>query len=172
MCRASRCPMLGPMPDPTSRPLETAPDNGAPLEDASATSRALAATDSRAVRLVIADADRRVRQSLAGLIGLADGFVLSGVAGDVASAIELVERTAPDAIVVDPRLPEIDAGLGFLAHLRSRYPALRIVAMNCSDSLEHPVLAVGASAFLEKQGGAADFIEQLRVATGPSAGVR
>ena len=137
--------MLGPMPDPTSRPL---------------------------VRLVIADADRRVRQSLAGLVGLAEGFTVCGVAGDIASAIELVEQTAPDAIVIDPRLPEIDAGLGFLAHLHGRYPALRIVAMNCSDTLEHPVLAVGASAFLEKQGGASDFIEQLRLATGSSASVR
>ena len=56
----------------------------------------------------------------------------------------------PDVVVVDPRLPEVDGGLDFIAGLRARCPEVRIVAMCWSDALERTALDGGAHAFLRK----------------------
>jgi DNA-binding NarL/FixJ family response regulator len=77
--------------------------------------------------VVIIDADRRIRQSLTDVLGLAGGVEVLGSAGDVRAALELVERHRPDAVVVDPRLPDVDAGVALLRGIRLAWPATRIV---------------------------------------------
>ena len=55
-----------------------------------------------------------------------------GSAGESGLALEIVEATAPDIVVVDPRLPEIEAGLEFIRRLRAVAPAVRVVVMGGS----------------------------------------
>lgn len=53
-------------------------------------------------------------------------------------------------MVVDPRLPEVDGGIAFIARLRANLPSVRILAMSWSDSLESAVLESGADGFVRK----------------------
>ncbi len=76
---------------------------------------------------MIIDADRRIRQSLTDVLRLAGGVEVLGSAGDVRAALELVERHRPDVVVVDPRLPDADAGVALLSGIRLAWPATRIV---------------------------------------------
>lgn len=87
-------------------------------------------------RVVIVDLDRRVQQSLADVLELA-GMRVVGVAGDVRTALEAVEQMHPDVLLVDPRLPDIDAGEALLSSLALGWPALRVVVMGWSEGLEH-----------------------------------
>ena len=65
-----------------------------------------------APRVVIVDADRRVQQSLSDLLGLTGKIAVVGRAGDVRAALEEVERSEPDVVLIDPRLPDVEAGDG------------------------------------------------------------
>jgi len=72
--------------------------------------------------VVIVDADRRVRQSLSDVLRLAGGVEVLGSAGDVRAALELIERHRPDVVVVDPRLPDVPAGIALLSGIRLAWP--------------------------------------------------
>src|SRR5215210_1835573 len=67
-----------------------------------------------ATRILIIDADRRVRQSLAGLIDLAPGMEVAGVASDGSAALAMITEQEPDMAVIDPCLPEIAEGLSLI----------------------------------------------------------
>lgn len=102
------------------------------------------------LRVLVVDADDRVRESLTGLLAIGDHVVVVGSAGLADSALDLATACRPDLVVVDPRLPEVDGGLSFMAALRSRCPDVRILAMSWSDALEGPALGGGADAFVRK----------------------
>ena len=117
------------------------------------------------VRVLIVDDDRRVRQSLSGLIALRDGVEVVGTAPDSQHALELVQTESPDTVLLDLRLPEADDGLGLLALIHRDWPAIRIVAMSVQTSLRSAALAAGAVAFIPK-GGQPEAIGDALVALG------
>ncbi|MDQ3880578.1 MAG: response regulator transcription factor [Chloroflexota bacterium] len=115
------------------------------------------------LRVLIVDPDRRVRRSLSSLICcLSDQVQVIGMAEDPASALAEAEAGQPQVAMIDPRLPDVDAGLALVAELRSRYPAIRIIVMGWADSLEYPAIARGADAFLAKTAGPNDFLDAIR----------
>ena len=71
---------------------------------------------------MVVDADDRVRETLTRLLEIGDRVEIVGSAGEAGLALEIVEATAPDIVVVDPRLPEIERGLAFIRRLRARGP--------------------------------------------------
>jgi DNA-binding NarL/FixJ family response regulator len=86
-------------------------------------------------RVGVIDADRRVQQSIADVLRVA-GVEVIGTAGDVRSAMELVEATQPTVLLVDPRLPDIDAGRALLSGISLGWPSVRLVLMGWTDERE------------------------------------
>ena len=84
-------------------------------------------------RVVIVDADRRVLQSLSDLLGVSGEVDVVGRAGDVRSALEEIERLNPDAVLVDPRLPDVDAGRALIGGMARAWPWMRVVMTGWTD---------------------------------------
>ncbi len=84
---------------------------------------------ARPLQVLVVDADRRVRQSLCGLIDLADGMEIAGSAADPASALAGLAKRPVDLVLLDPRLPEFDAGKALVGTIRRDWPATSIVAL-------------------------------------------
>ncbi len=115
--------------------------------------------------VLIVDADRRVRQSLADLLALA-GVPVAGAAGSVAEALALVEARRPAILLVDPRLPDLDAGealLGAVADLDAR---VRVILMGWSDALESPTLQALAHGYVPKAATPERFVATALAALG------
>ena len=102
------------------------------------------------LRILVLDADDRVRESLTGLLAIGDRLLVVGSSGLAGPALDLAAEHRPDVVIVDPRLPEVDGGLTFMAGLRARCPEVRIVAMSWSDALESTAIEGGAHAFIRK----------------------
>jgi DNA-binding NarL/FixJ family response regulator len=85
-------------------------------------------------RVVIVDADRRVLQSLGDLLGVSGEVDVVGRAGDVRSALQEIERLHPDAVLVDPRLPDIDAGMALIGGMSRAWPGMRVVLTGWGDA--------------------------------------
>ena len=83
-------------------------------------------------RVAVIDADRRVQQSIAEVLRVA-GVEVIGTAGDVRSAMELVETGHPSVLLVDPRLPDIAAGRALLSGIALGWPGVRVVLMGWTD---------------------------------------
>ena len=118
------------------------------------------------IRVLVIDEDRRVRAAMSSLIGLATGLELTGSVGHVAAAIETLETSVPDVIVLDPKLPDFDAGIGLVGVVRQRWPEVGIVVLTWSDSLQATMLDAGAHRYLPKTVGPADLIATIE-AFGP-----
>jgi DNA-binding NarL/FixJ family response regulator len=90
------------------------------------------AADGQSPRIAVIDADRRVQQSIAEALRVA-GVEVIGTAGDVRSALELVASQRPTVLLVDPRLPDIDAGKALLSGIALGWPQIRLVLMGWTD---------------------------------------
>jgi DNA-binding NarL/FixJ family response regulator len=110
-----------------------------------------------APRVAIVDADRRVRQSLSDLLSLA-GIAVVGTAGEPAQAAALLQAEHPAILLVDPRLPDLDAGEAFVSAVSSLDPSVRVVLMGWSDPMERPTLMHRAVAYLPKGSSPEDFV--------------
>ncbi len=119
------------------------------------------ATDARPLRILIVDADHRVRDGLSELISLEGGVEVVGAVGLTAAAIDLVARTDPDLVVVDPRLPDIATGFAFVSFLHDTWPDLRVLVMSWSDAVESEAIANGAHALLDKTARPEDLLVEI-----------
>lgn len=86
-------------------------------------------------RVAVVDADRRVQQSLAEVLRVA-GVDVIGTAGDVRSALELISDSHPSVVLIDPRLPDLDAGMALLSSVSLGWPSVRVVVMGWTDAGE------------------------------------
>ena len=119
-------------------------------------------------RVVIIDADRRVQQSLADLLGVTGEVRVVGRAGDVRAALELVDRERPDVALVDPRLPDVDAGLALVAGLGRAWPSMRVVLTGWSDTEGHAQIGSGGTAYVSKSASPEQFAEAIAHACFPA----
>jgi DNA-binding NarL/FixJ family response regulator len=119
------------------------------------------------VRVVVIDADDRVRESLNGLLCIGDRLCVVGSAGQVGPALDVVVATQPDIVVVDPRLPGLDGGLPFLGRLRAIAPDVRILVLTGSDPREAADLAGAADGVIRKTFRQGDLVAAVLAAARP-----
>jgi DNA-binding NarL/FixJ family response regulator len=83
------------------------------------------------MKVVIADDAMIVREGLARLLDGA-GCTVAGTAGTAPELLRLVAETAPDAAVVDIRMPptHTDEGLAAATTLRTRHPRLGVLVLS------------------------------------------
>ncbi len=118
------------------------------------------ATDGH-LRVLVVDADERVRESLEGLLAIGDRLTVVGSAGQPGPAFELACAERPDVVIVDPRLPEVDGGLVFIRRLRAADPNVCVLVMSWTDTLESALIDGGADGFLRKTFRPAELIAAI-----------
>ncbi len=107
------------------------------------------------------DADRRVQQSLSDLLALTGRVSIVGRAGDVRAALEEVEKAAPDVVLLDPRLPDVEAGVALIAGLRRAWPSMRVVLTGWADVEGHAALDGARSCYVSKGSSPEEFVAAI-----------
>jgi DNA-binding NarL/FixJ family response regulator len=121
------------------------------------------------LRVVVVDADDRVRESLAGLLCIGGRLEVVGSAGQTGQAIDIVTDTQPDIVVLDPRLPEVQAGLTLIRRLREAAPGVRILVTSGVDAFEGVDLVRSADGFVRKTYRPSDLVAAVVAAALPLA---
>jgi DNA-binding NarL/FixJ family response regulator len=120
-------------------------------------------TEAGALRVVVADDQALVRVGFCGIIAATPGFAVVGEAGNGAEAVEAAQRTAPDVILMDVRMPVMD---GIEATRRiTASTDVRVLILTTFDLDEYvfAALRAGASGFLLKDTLPADLLNAVRV---------
>ncbi|MGW3845991.1 response regulator [Streptomyces fagopyri] len=117
----------------------------------------------KAIRLLLVDDDPLVRAGLSFMMGGADDIEIVGEAADGGEVEALVDRTRPDVVLMDIRMPAVD-GLTATERLRRRQNAPRILVLTTFHADEQVLRALraGAAGFVLKDTPPADIVDAVR----------
>ncbi|CRK57186.1 DNA-binding response regulator, LuxR family [Alloactinosynnema sp. L-07] len=103
------------------------------------------------VRVLVVDDQQLIREGIASLLGIQPGIEVVGTATDGRDAVEKAVELAPDVVLMDVRMPEMD-GVEAVAALRRRVPGCRVVMLTTFDDEDYVVrsLRAGAAGYLLK----------------------
>jgi DNA-binding NarL/FixJ family response regulator len=111
-------------------------------------------------RVLIADDRARSRRGLRALLATQPGIDIVGEASDGREAVQLVEESRPDAVLMDAKMPAMD-GLAATRLIKERWPEVRVVVLTMYGAHRADALASGADAFLVKGCPADELLEAI-----------
>ncbi|HEY3758138.1 MAG TPA: response regulator transcription factor [Solirubrobacteraceae bacterium] len=122
------------------------------------------------VRVVLADDQRLVRESVGTLLGLLDGIELLATADDGEQAIALCAQHRPQVVLMDLRMPRLD-GIAATRRLRDEQPDVRVIALTtyADDDSVLGALRAGARGYLTKDASGADIRNAILTVAGGDA---
>ncbi len=103
------------------------------------------------IKILIADDQELIRQSLQIVLNTKEGMEVIDVAADGQEVIRSVRKHAPDVILMDIRMPKID-GVQCTKIIKENYPDIKIIILTTFDDDEfvYNALKFGASGYLLK----------------------
>ena len=101
------------------------------------------------MRIVIADDQKRTRQSLKALLSTSLPGTEIWEAADGAEALQVAEDTHPQLVVMDIRMPEVD-GITATRGIKSRWPEIKVLVLSMYPGLQEEARAAGADLFVSK----------------------
>jgi DNA-binding NarL/FixJ family response regulator len=124
--------------------------------------------NEQVVRVLLADDHRLMREGTAALLRTDERIEVVGLAENGREAVALAERRAPDVVLLDLNMPEVD-GLEACAALRAKpnAPAVLMLTVSEQEPDLYAALRVGAAGYLIKDMPPDELIEAvLAVARG------
>jgi DNA-binding NarL/FixJ family response regulator len=115
------------------------------------------------IKLVIVDDHALFREGLASIIRLDPGIEVSGLAGTVQEAVEVVRTLKPDIVLMDFSLPD-GTGADATRMVLAEHPDCKIIFLSMSESDENLFAAVrsGAKGYLLKNMSPSKLVTTIR----------
>jgi signal transduction histidine kinase len=116
------------------------------------------------IRVAVVDDNPGFRETLTSLLGTEELLVV-GAAASGAGAMDLVEATEPDVVLMDVRMPEMN-GIEATRLLKSAFPEVGIVALTGVDDQDavREMLVAGASCYVLKDSDSDEIFHAIRQA--------
>ena len=116
------------------------------------------------IRVAVVDDHPVVREGLVLILQTQPDFEIVGEGQSGPDAIALVERLAPDVLMLDLELPGLD-GVAVLRQLRERGATTRVIAFTVFDTDDRIIGAVeaGAAGYLLKGAPSAELFRAIRI---------
>lgn len=115
------------------------------------------------IRVLLADDHHVVRQGLATIVDLEDDMTVVGQAGDGAHAVQLIREQAPDIVLMDLQMPQLD-GVQAIHQVRRECPGVRILILTAFADQEHVLAGIkaGAHGYLLKDATPEQLVQAIR----------
>ncbi len=124
------------------------------------------------IRVLVVDDQELVRSGFCVILEAADGITVVGEAANGAQAVAAVAAVAPDVVLMDVRMPEMDgleATRLITARERASGPKVVMLTTFDLDDYVYEALRAGASGFLLKDAPRHDLIAAVRAAAAGNA---
>ncbi len=125
---------------------------------------------SKQIKILLVDDHEVVRMGLRTLLERRENIAVVGEAGTVEEAVAAAQRTEPDVIVMDIRLPD-GSGVDACREIRGQRPETKVIMLTsyADDEAIYGSIMAGAAGYLLKQTRGQDLASAIgRVAAGES----
>lgn len=118
------------------------------------------------IRVVIADDQTRLRNSVRGLLESVPGFRVLGEAADGLAAVKAADAVQPEVVIMDIAMPELN-GIEATRLITTKHPGIIILGMSqyLSEEVIRRFLQSGAAGYVSKNQLADRLVEALQVVT-------
>jgi len=118
-------------------------------------------------KVLVADDHGVVRKGLRFLLQLDPDIEVVGEATDGRQAIQLTEELAPDVVVMDITMPQLN-GIDAAAQIKKHEPNVGIVmlSMHCDETFLLRALSAGANGYLLKDAAETDLLQAVKAVAG------
>jgi two-component system NarL family response regulator len=115
------------------------------------------------IRVLLVEDHRMVREALREVLGKVPDIEVIGEAGDANEGLEQARTLAPDVIVLDIRLPDLN-GIEVAARLRDSGNTARVVALSAFSDKRFvtEMLRSGASGYVTKSAAGTELVSAIR----------
>lgn len=103
------------------------------------------------IKVLLADDQELIRQSLSFVMSRQEDIEMVGTAANGREALELVEEKQPDVVLLDIRMPEMD-GVECTRRIKQEFPGIKVIILTTFDDDDYvfDALRYGASGYLLK----------------------
>jgi len=122
-------------------------------------------SEAKAIRVMVVDDHDMLREGLAAFLRTFPDLELVGQASSAQEAIDLCGQVAPDVVLMDLVMPEMD-GISATRTIHQRHPGIRIIALTSfgEEEMVRAELQAGAIGYLLKNVTAAELAQAIRAA--------
>jgi len=123
-----------------------------------------------AVRILIADDNRMMRDALASLLK-EWGFEVVGLAEDGLEAVRLTREAKPDVVLMDVKMPKMD-GIEATRQITATLPKIKVIVLSVQSEphIASNIVAAGACSFVPKSATPEELTEAIRCAVRSATG--
>jgi DNA-binding NarL/FixJ family response regulator len=116
------------------------------------------------IKILIADDHAIVRAGLRALISAELTMELVGEATGGYEAIELIEKTMPDVVLLDLSMPDLD-GIAVTRQIKAKHPQLHVLMLTIHEdqALLKAALKAGAAGYILKHAAEAELISAIHI---------
>jgi len=115
------------------------------------------------IKILVVDDHAILRDGIRALVGNHDDLKIVGEASNGREAVKKVQELAPDVVIMDIALPEMD-GVEAIRRIKRSNPSIKVLVLTQYDDKEHVLSAVkaGAAGYLPKIAASSELIAAIR----------
>ncbi|MCE5228848.1 PAS domain-containing protein [bacterium] len=117
------------------------------------------------LRVMIVDDHPVMRQGLAAILLNEPDIAVVGEAEDGRQALDIVQSSQPDVIIMDVSMPIMD-GIEATRQIKREWPAVRVIGLSMfeEEDLAQAMIEVGAESYVSKSLGLRELVDTIRAA--------